>query len=197
MSFNICKVRECRFPKDHITKRHCCGICKENGHGQIECGHINLIKDLEQYKNDIITKPCTINECIDSHTHTTKGHSCLYCDKRNTNSNTNNNTNSNTGKNIEHLKFCPLNDKNTSETNYICDNFDNFSKEITSHVSDIKINIDEYKIVPIEMGCTCLVRNNNNIHEYLFMHSDSWGHYGEDTSDLPRYKAFIYGYNKV
>jgi hypothetical protein len=29
------------------------------------------------------------------------------------------------------------------------------------------------------------------------MHSDSWGQYGEDSSDLPRYNAFKYGYKLV
>ena len=40
------------------------------------------------------------------------------------------------------------------------------------------------------MGCYWYARNNNGTLEFFFMHSDSWGQYGEDTSDLPRYNAF-------
>ena len=49
------------------------------------------------------------------------------------------------------------------------------------------------------MGCTWLIRKNINTgnNEYLFMHSDNWGQYGEESSHLPRYKAFIYGYTLV
>jgi len=44
------------------------------------------------------------------------------------------------------------------------------------------------------MGSTWYIRNNNRNIEYLFMHSDSWGQYGDDTSDVPILNAFIDGY---
>ena len=60
------------------------------------------------------------------------------------------------------------------------------------------MNPNEYKKSDGGMGCMWLIRNNiNNGNEYLFMHSDNWGQYGEDSSHLPRYKAFIYGYTLV
>ena len=44
------------------------------------------------------------------------------------------------------------------------------------------------------MGCMWYIRKNNNIDEYLFLHSDNMGQYGADTSDIPRLNAFIYEY---
>lgn len=180
MSFT-CKVAGCRYQNDHITERHCCGTCKNNGHGQIECGKEQLIKDLEKFNYHIIELPCNVIKCIDPHTHTTRGHSCLYCDKR-----------------IErgshqHLKYCPLNE-NTIDGNSICDNLLDFNDCLLDYIKDITVNNRKYKTVNGGMGCTWLIRNNDGTLEYLFMHSDSWGQYGDDSSHLPRYKAFIYGY---
>lgn len=181
MSYGICEVIGCRFKNDHVTKRHCCGICKHNGHGQNECKNQELLLKLEKNKGDFIRNFCTIPECIDSYTHTTKGHSCLYCDKRGANN---------------HLICCP-NNKTTNFCNNICDDISNYDDLLKENIKEINVNINEYKITSAGMGCTWLIRNNNDNYEYLFMHSDNWGQYGEDSSDVPRYKAFIYGYNLV
>ena len=180
MSFT-CKVAGCRYKNDHITERHSCGTCKINGHGQIECGNEQLIKDLKQFKFHKIESPCDVINCVDPKTHTTQGHSCLYCDKR-----------------IErgshqHLKYCPLNE-NTNDKNSICDNIKYFDNCLLDYIKDITVNNREYKTIYGGMGCTWFIRNNNGTLEYLFMHSDSWGQYGDDSSHLPRYKAFIYEY---
>jgi hypothetical protein len=186
MSYNTCQVKRCRYNEEHTTERHCCGTCNLHGHGQIECGNENLIKELEQYKDDRIYNWCEIEGCIDSHTHTTNGHSCLYCDKRISNS---------------HLKCCPGNENSNGNVNSICDNVLDFNSKLLEHIEDEKLNIGEYKKSDGGMGCMWLIRNNNSKNygnkEYLFMHSDNWGQYGEDTSHLPRYKAFIYGYTLV
>lgn len=176
-----CQVYLCRYNDTHITIRHCCGTCKMNGHGQMECSRKDLINELKEYNNDIINNPCTIPECQDKNTHNTKGHSCLYCDKRGID---------------EHLNYCP-NNKNTHLENSICDNLELFNSSLKEHIDEIDIKCNEYKISNGGMGCVWLIRNNNNIKEYLFMHTDCWGQYGEETSHLPRYKAFIYGYNLV
>lgn len=185
MSYNNCQVKGCRYNEDHTTERHCCGICKINGHGQNECGNENLIKKLNQYKDDRIYNWCEIKDCIDLHTHTSKGHSCLYCDTR---------------INNLHLKYCP-NNINTNVNNSECDNLLDFNSTLLEYIEDVKLNIGEYKISNCGMGCIWLIRNNNYKNygnkEYLFMHSDNWGQYGEDTSHLPRYKVFIYGYTLV
>ena len=42
-----------------------------------------------------------------------------------------------------------------------------------------------------------VIFNNNGKNEYLFIDINNWGQYGKDTSHLPRYKAFTYGYTLV
>ena len=188
MVYGTCVIIGCRFNTEHVTVRHCCGTCKHNGHGQVECKTQELLVNLEQFKGDFIRNPCTIPECIDSYTHTTEGHSCLYCDKRDINN---------------HLPRCP-NNKNTTFYNKIFDDVLHFNSTITDYIKDVEVDINTYKKINAGMGCMWIIRNNTNDnnnnyenYEYLFMHSDNWGQYGDDTSDLPRYKAFIYGYTLV
>jgi len=146
----------------------------------MECGNDELVNELKIYKGNLIRNPCKINNCLDPHTHTTRGHSCLYCDKR---------------EDI-HLKNCPNYEVSTSE-NSVCDSLTNYDKDFTEQVRSIIINNNEYTSCHGGMGCTWFIRNNNGYYEYLFMHSDCWGQYGEEVSHLPRYKAFIYGYIEV
>lgn len=47
------------------------------------------------------------------------------------------------------------------------------------------------------MGCFEYFRQRNDVCESFFMHSDSYGQYGEDTSDLPQLMAFLYGFKKL
>jgi hypothetical protein len=188
---NVCQVMNCQYKTEHVSKRHCCGTCKHNGHGKLECSNEDLIYELARFNGDIIKKSCKIKGCIDPQTHTSSGHSCLYCDKRSNN----------------HMKHCPLSNHmkmniNMNETgdNSICDNIEDFSEDIRPNLTKTEINkisIGEYTDVYAGMGCTWFIRNNNGNIEYLFMHSDSWGQYGDDSSHLPRYKAFIYGFHKV
>jgi hypothetical protein len=47
------------------------------------------------------------------------------------------------------------------------------------------------------MGCAWYARRNalnGGILEYFFMHSDCYGQYGDDSSDMPRMRSFIRGY---
>ena len=53
-----------------------------------------------------------------------------------------------------------------------------------------------YKEFYVGQGCSYLVRNNNGTKEVFFLHCDSQGQYGEETSDIPRYRAFIKGYEE-
>ena len=178
MTYGTCKVIGCRYNNTHTTKRHCCGTCKHNGHGQNECLIKELLIKLQKYNGDFIKKPCTVKDCIDVHTHTTEGHSCLYCDKRGVD---------------EHLPHCPQN-KTTTSINSIFDDITLFNSALKNYIEDVNLKLNEYKIYDGGMGCSWIIRNNDDNNEYLFMHSDNWGQYGEDTSHLPRYKAFIYGY---
>jgi len=189
MSFyNTCQVENCLYASEHVTERHCCGTCKLNGHGKLECSSDDKVKELEKFNGDFITKSCKIKGCLDPQTHTTLGHSCLYCDKRSNN----------------HLKYCPLsNNIKMNETceNSICDNIEDFNKhlidELQYQIKDLKLNISEYTSIYGGMGCSWFIRNNNGTIEYLFIHSDNWGQYSEESSHLPRYKAFIYNFRKA
>jgi hypothetical protein len=46
------------------------------------------------------------------------------------------------------------------------------------------------------MGCAWYARNNKITEklEYFFLHSDSRGQYGDDSSDIPRLRAFTNAY---
>jgi len=48
----------------------------------------------------------------------------------------------------------------------------------------------------VGQGCAYYVRNNKGTKEIFFLHCDSHGQYGDATSDIPRYLAFIKGYQK-
>ena len=135
-------------------------------HGINECKDIELCNKLKEYMNDSIDKPCTITDCVKKTTHITEAHSCLYCYCINSN----------------HLKSCPCNGIS------ICDIDPEY--ETDNHNILKGHYVEEY----VGMGCEMYVRNNNGNIEYLFMHSDNWGQYGDDFNDTPRYNAFIYGY---
>ena len=98
-----------------------------------------------------------------------------------------------------HLKYCPNNEitTNTIKGNSICDDLLDFNSALLEYIEDVKMNVGEYRESDGGMGCMWIVRNNDGQNEYLFMHSDTWGQYGDDSSHLPRYKAFIYGYTLV
>ena len=79
-----CKAYDCRFPFDHVTVEHRCGICKVKGHGQIECKNqkskdrlINFHSEVLPYKMN-----CTRSKCTSKNLHTTRGHFCNLCNKQ-------------------------------------------------------------------------------------------------------------------
>ena len=69
--------------------------------------------------------------------------------------------------------------------------------ELTNIAFSNNIVNDQYIEVGTSMGCIWYLRCNNYKLEYLFMHSDNWGQYGEETSDLPKYEKFIKKYTKI
>ncbi len=125
--------------------------------------------------------------------YTTKDQTCLYCDKRARDDSRH--------SHIDHLKHCPLNENlvcdKTMCADKICDDITKFSSEIVADVLKVSVRNGEYKSTYGGMGCTWFIRNNDETYEYLFMHTDNWGQYGDDLSDVPRYKAFIYGFTKA
>jgi hypothetical protein len=176
----ICKVKNCRFNKFHLTQRHQCGTCMELGHGQIECKNDLLKLNLTEFDSDIldINLYCTITDCVDPHTHLTTGHSCRFCFER-----------------VLHKKKCPL---NLSENNQISDKLSDYMINIDLDMICSKYNLQIGECIRLfgGMGSSWYIRINKDtcIIEFIMMHSDSWGQYGADTSDLYRLNAFIYDY---
>lgn len=172
---SYCKVNGCRYSSTHVTSAHCCGKCKMYGHGQQECQNDDLMLSLQKYYDDKlpIDLHCNVSKCMYPYTHTSKNHSCLYCGKKDT-----------------HTKRCPAVD-----TTCITEFPHNFDEHVLNEVKTIPIGY--YTVKHAGMGCSWYIRNNNNKIEYFFMHTDSWGQYGEETSDFERLNCFIHGYRIV
>lgn len=171
---SLCKVYGCRYVHAHVTNGHKCGKCNSFGHGQMECNNENKIKGLQKYILDVLptSQFCQVRNCSHPHLHTTAGHCCRYC-----------------GKDELHMKQCPI-----IKPFYLFDDPKTVGLDITEDVKKINIKIGNYIILYGGMGCTWYVRNNNRNIEYFFLHSDSQGQYGEDSSDIPRVNAFVYNY---
>jgi hypothetical protein len=56
-----------------------------------------------------------------------------------------------------------------------------------------------YIIVPAGMGCCWYIRRNDvgQPIETFFMHSDNWGQYGPESSDVPQLQNFIRDYTQL
>jgi len=173
-----CKVLGCRYAEYHTTSYHLCGLCKKFGHGQKECKNKKNKEELSKYYNDTlpIQIQCCIITCKNKTTHTTDTHICNYCHKFYYQS---------------HLKNCPNNPNFDGE---LTNNPDYCGIDPRNNNFISKIRVGYYTSTPGGMGSTWYIRNNNRNIEYLFMHSDSWGQYGDDTSDVPILNAFIDGY---
>jgi len=172
---SYCKVAGCRFADTHVTQIHQCGKCKLFGHGRIECEDKRKKFLLQQYFSDTIPQQyrCTKPSCTYSESHTTIGHNCQYCGK------------------INHMKQCP-----NINFNPILSDPKMQGMDISDDIKKIHIKCGYYIITYGGMGSTWYVRNNKTKIEYFFMHSDSWGQYGENSSDIPRLNYFIKGYKE-
>lgn len=169
-----CKVSGCRYAKYHVTASHQCGKCTMFGHGQTECGRIDKMIELQKIHDHIPSKyACSKKGCLYPYLHTTEGHLCLYCGSRDD----------------THMKLCPIINSTCITDNALTDGLN-----ITDKVEKIPIEVGHYIIMNAGMGCTWYIRNNNKHIEYFLMHSDSWGQYGDDTSDLPRLNCFLHSY---
>lgn len=82
---------------------------------------------------------------------------------------------------IKHLDRCPVNGYNIIE--------------IEDKI-ELSLENGEYCIKYAGMGCQLYFRRNkeNGNLEKIFMHNDNWGQYGDNTSDKPMMKFFIYDY---
>ena len=175
-----CKVNGCRYAATHTTVAHKCGTCGGYGHGQTECADHNLVRQLSFFFLETIdpSERCTAPLCSNRATHTTQGHACRFCDVFADG----------------HLRHCP-------------DRTDGAAVSITDDPLSIgfdpRPNAESQNILPGHyitfyggMGCFWYARNNSqtNLLEYFFLHSDSHGQYGDDSSDIPRMRAFTHMY---
>ena len=182
---NVCQVRGCRNKNDHVTSRHCCGneYCCITGHGKVECGNTDLVSELRRFDGNIIAIPCEIEDCLDPYTHTTKGHSCLFCD----------------GRMSKHIRYCPSN-LDIEQPLCIYDDYTimTFNKSMTEEIRNIHVDIGTYTIVYGGMGSIWYIRRTHTgDKQYLIMCTDDWGQYGKEISRLPIYKQFVFGYKEL
>ena len=70
-------------------------------------------------------------------------------------------------------------------------------KAFNKIAKDNELKNFQYIEIMSDMGCNWYMRFINNKYEYLFMHSDNWGQYGPETSDLPKYTEFIKNFTKI
>ena len=87
MSFVLpkqCCVFQCRFPNSHTTAGHVCGMCRQRGHGVVECTILSARVDLQDHFEDKVPLGlrCHIGGCEDALHHTTDAHHCPGCDMR-------------------------------------------------------------------------------------------------------------------
>jgi len=185
----LCRVKNCRFNKFHLTMRHQCGGCFEFGHGQMECNEPVLRSALTNFDKDMLEQHlhCTIPDCVDPHTHLTSGHSCRFCFS----------FNKELHNKVLHKKKCPL---NPNQINPITDNVQDYTltKDIDfdTIASKYSLQIGECIILRGGMGSAWYIRINKDtlLIEFIMIHSDSWGQYGDDSSDMYRLNAFVYDY---
>lgn len=164
-----CKVQGCTFSSSHTTAGHKCGYCGRYGHGVIECRNPELKERLVQYNEDVLPEEsqCSYRGCTFSWSHTNHAHHCSKCGIRGRHS----------------IYDCPIKLLDISVVLNIEDHFHNMD------------NI--YFTKNAGMGCSIFIRKKNGVFESLFMHSDSWGQYGEETDDTPIYQSFIRNMEEV
>jgi len=174
-----CKVDGCRYAASHTTVAHRCGKCGGYGHGQVECENLLAIRNLSFYYQETIPfdERCTEPMCDNRASHTVDGHVCVLCD----------------GICGAHLNRCP-NGGNSRVS--VTDDPLSIGFDPRPNAESQNIEFGHYITFYGGMGCAWYARRNasNGKLEYFFMHSDSYGQYGEYSSDVPRMRAFIRGY---
>ena len=88
-----------------------------------------------------------------------------------------------------HIERCP------NAGFQICDLIEDICPDF-QFILNKRIPPNKYMEFCVGQGCAYYVRNNNGTKEVFFLHCDFHGQYGDDTSDIPRYLAFIKGYQK-
>ena len=182
-----CRVTHCRFQNTHTTRGHICGTCKIHGHGQVECGNNTKIEYLKQFFDETMRRDeiCKIMGCNDKYSHKSSAHQCGKCNRR--------------GHDLDSCIIQPLDKaiqyyREIDRHNYI----HLFNTLITRDKHNIETQFNGiYIIFPMGQGCQMYIKCDLEMQTIttLFMHGDSWGQYGEQTSDVPILDAFIENYS--
>jgi hypothetical protein len=78
-------VKHCRFTESHVTAGHCCGYCKQYGHGQVECKDSESRGILQsRHGGDIMPsdRKCSVLNCKFKWSHAKEAHHCSNCGER-------------------------------------------------------------------------------------------------------------------
>ena len=183
MSNINCKAKYCNYANSHVTSGHKCGICNKYGHGQIECQNKDMINNLKKYYKDILLpeNQCTFINCKHKETHSTISHHCHKCFKNHQSSN------------------CIIKSLNEFIIQYGNNlfNWDSIKSFFNLNIIHSKGYLsNKFICLPMGMGCVIYIKaskdENNSIKlTILFMHSDSYGQYGERTDDTPTRDLFL------
>lgn len=169
---SYCKVAGCRFHKTHTTAGHLCGTCNTYGHGRIECNNNIQKASLNVFLNDKLPEDdfCDLGGCKYPWSHNRHAHHCHKCFK------------------------------NHRSSRCIIQSFDNHASQFqisNEHIqySTLFLNThpNSYIKYYVGMGCELYIKKKNDMLESIFMHQDSWGQYGPQTSDTPILNKFIEG----
>ena len=173
-----CNSLNCRFSHTHTTFSHKCGLCSEYGHGAMECNNILNMKKLLTHIQKEIPKEQQCN-CRFGKFHTIEGHKCKSC-----------NTYGHMYYNCDKITcIAPQDDDDNIDSETL--------KIIESRMSDVDGKI--YMLLYTGMGCMYYAKRNyiGDKISLFFMHSDAWGQYGYESSDIPKLKEFLNGYKPL
>lgn len=187
-----CTVDGCSHSSSHYTTGHFCRECREmysNGCTCVAsktvkcpiCRVINKITNGDNIAVYGITETCKI--CMERSISVllpTCRHLCLCRECLNELSRVDEHSNINIPREQQHVYLDAL----TSE-------------EYNTAHSILKRQIGKFCIIPAGQGCCWYVKYSSRGYETFFMHGDSWGQYGDDTSDVPLMETFINGYEEV
>ena len=190
MSLNTkhCFVSFCRHScNSHVTSAHLCGKCGKLGHGQLECGNDDMIKNLDIYKNQNmpITTHCLNPYCNSPETHSTIAHTrwhsvCEKCLENVLDSN----------GNPHECIIYTLED--IIDTYSIDMRLTPSSQDIVAYMRQFD-NI--YFIEPAGQGSAIYIRKKNGNISCCFLHGDLQGQYG--INHMPIVNRFISGLQDI
>lgn len=188
MSHWYCRARGCRFKDKHTTLGHKCGIhgcLNPYGHGQGEhfCQKVDSCGIPTNQWNDVLKNEknkrlpdqlqCQLQGCKYKWSHSNGSHQCKKCLRYGAHTTSN----------------CLINSFDASLIEW------SLPEEYLTRF--FGLNNDGFIEFNVGMGCILYIKKQENEMSTMFLHSDSWGQYGEQTSDLPTRIYFINALNNI